>query len=361
MGPLRGDDVPQSPAFATSSSFAPAISSTRPDHSTLDLSSATTTPKIPPPPLYEDPESYGGDDKDRYGGGTNHHGHGEEEDDNLLGSGSSSSASSSLRYRSGLGGGGNNPKRKNPFVLFLKLIGATFAVILFLVFLSRLSVLPSPSASRRAKVAHHLTPYMPQSVLAFIKPVSGPSSPHPILPLVTNARDSWSKKLKSQSTTFDRATKNYKARYGMTPPPGFDKWFAFATQGKNHSLVDEYDQLMADLKPYRSLAPQEIRRRTQELAQVPGISIVSIRNGVAQVHSKSGKWAPALAFQQMIGTFVRDLPDMDIAVNEKPEGRVLPKIQKRVSMADYGLEGLTEPAISERNSLPTSFFGSEVN
>lgn len=354
MGPLRGDDdVPQSPAFATSSAFAPAISTTRPDHSTLDLSSATTTPRMPPPPLHDDDlegELYR--EKDRYGAGLR--GVDDEREDDLLlaGSGGSNghSPASHLRYRTG---GGLANKRKNPFQLLFKLIGFTFAIVLFLVILSRLSFLPTPSPSHRARVAHHLSPYMPQSVVSFIRPVSGPSAPHPVLPLVTNARTSWQKKVKSQSSTFDRATKTYRARYGMAPPPGFDKWFAFATQGKNHTLVDEYDQLMADLKPYRSLSPQEIRRRTAELAQVPGISIVSIRNGVAQVHSKSTKWAPALAFQQMIGTFVRDLPDMDIAVNEKPEGRVLPKIQKRVSMADYGLDGTNEPAINMSDPMIT--------
>ncbi|GAA5915367.1 uncharacterized protein JCM6883_006812 [Sporobolomyces salmoneus] len=349
MVPLRGgvdDNVPQSPAFATSSAFAPVPSSSsmRPDHSTLDLSSATTTPKIPPPPLSDDPEEMYGE-KERYGGGFRGGG---EEDDHLIASSGSSNA-----YRLGGGGGSSQQKRSSPFETLFKLIGGTLFVVFLLIFLSRLSVLPSPSPSHRAKVAHHLTPYMPQSVLSLIRPVTGPSAPHPIIPLITNARDSWSKKLKSQSTTFDRATKNYKARYGMSPPPGFDKWFAFATQGKNHSLVDEYDQLMSDLKPYRSLSPQELRRRTAELAQIPGISIVSIRNGVAQVHSKSGKWAPALAFQEMIGTFVRDLPDMDIAVNEKPEGRVLPKIQKRVSMADYGLEGTNEPAINMSDPMIT--------
>jgi hypothetical protein len=306
------------------------------------LSSATTTPKIPPPPLHDDHHHH-----HRYGqrGGEEEE---EEENDSLIssnngGSGDGAGSTYPLRYHQQ-----TNKKKKKPFQVLLRLIGASLLIVLVLILLSRLSFLPTPSPSNRAKVAHHLTPYMPQSVVSLIRPdVSGPSAPHPILPLVTNARQVWSKKLKSQSTTFDRATKNYKNRYGMSPPPGFDKWFAFATQGKNHSLVDEYDQLMKDLKPYRSLSPQEIRRRTAELSQVPGISIVSIRNGVAQVHSKSGKWAPALAFQQMIGTFVRDLPDMDIAVNERPEGRVLPKIQKRVSMADYGLEGMNEPAISK--------------
>lgn len=161
---------------------------------------------------------------------------------------------------------------------------------------------------------------------------------HPILPLLAQAEQQWTSLLRSQSTTFDRASKTYKQRYSLPPPPGFDKWFAFATQARNHSLIDEYDQLMDDLSPYRSLSPTELRRRTAELAQVPGISIVSIRNGVAQVHSKSGRWAPALAFQQMLASFVRDLPDMDVAINEKPEGRVLPRQQRKVIREEYGLD-----------------------
>ncbi|CEQ39675.1 SPOSA6832_01224 [Sporobolomyces salmonicolor] len=322
-------DVPPSPAFAQTSAFAPAL---RPDHSTLDLSS--TTPKLSPPPTPADGEvpqfsdKYGGYGSQAYGGVQ-----GGAEGDQLLGTGAAAGGAS--RYR--------KPGRTSPFQTLLRLLAAMCAVLGLLALLARLSFIP---AAPRAKVAHHLSPYMPTTVVAFLRPASGPSAPHPIIPLLVSANDEWSKKLTSQSTTYDRATKTYKAKYGMAPPPGFDKWFAFATQGRNHSLVDEYDQLMEDLRPYRSLSPQELRRRTAELAQVPGISIVSIRNGVAQVHSKSVKWAPALAFQQMLGAFVRDLPDMDIAVNEKPEGRVLPRKQKKVYVSDYGLDGTEELAVN---------------
>lgn len=234
--------------------------------------------------------------------------------------------------------------KTSPIALLFILVAGMCALAGFIALLARLAIIPSP----RARFNHHLGPFIPASVAALIAPTAdGPAAPHPILPLLTKAKSDWSKLLVGQSTTFDRASKTYKSRYSLPPPPGFDKWFAFATQGRNHSLVDEYDGLMDDLLPYRSLSPSELRRRTAELAQVPGISIVSIRNGVAQVHSKSGKWAPALAFEQMLAAFVRDLPDMDIAVNEKPEGRVLPRQQKRVWMSDYGLEGDDELAASE--------------
>lgn len=232
--------------------------------------------------------------------------------------------------------GARERKAKNgsPVDALLKLVLGVLSLLITLTLLSRFGIIHP-----REHVVTHLAPYIPSSVSNLILPTVSPTAPHPIIPLLEHANDHWGKLVASQSTTFDKATRTYKSRYGAAAPPGFDKWFAFATQGRNHSLVDEYDQLMEDLKPYRSLTPQELRRRTAELAQVPGISIVSIRNGVAQVHSKSGKWAPALAFQQMLQSFVRDLPDMDIAINEKAEGRVLPKQQRRVYMTDYGLEG----------------------
>ena len=55
------------------------------------------------------------------------------------------------------------------------------------------------------------------------------------------------------------------------------------------------------------------------------------------MHAKSGKWAPALAFPKMVNDFVRDLSDTDFAINEKPEGRVLPRKNRRILNKDYGI------------------------
>lgn len=213
---------------------------------------------------------------------------------------------------------------------------AMLLIIVLLLSYSTLSPMLFSRGQRRSNFQR--SSLLPSTFFDLINDSTGPAAPHPILPRLTGARTQWSNLLSSQSTTFASASRTYKTRYGLAPPPGFDKWFAFATQGRNHTLVDEYDSLMQDLQPYRALTALELKRRTAELAQIPGISIVSIRSGKAQVHAKSGRWAPALAFQQMIEAFVRDLPDMDIAINEKPEGRVLPRQQRTVLMEEYGLE-----------------------
>lgn len=214
---------------------------------------------------------------------------------------------------------------------FRRLLAGGVALVGIYLLLTRIPPLLTP---RQVKPTR-FTPFL---AAGGFKLVGARGAPHPILPLITSAREQWDTKLASQSTTFDKATRTYRAKYNLTPPPGFAKWFAFATQGRNHTLVDEYDSLMADLLPFRSLSPLELRRRIAELAHVPGISIVSIRSGVAHVNTKSGKWAPASAFQQMLDAFVRDLPDMDVAINEKQEGRVLPRRERMVLMEEYGIE-----------------------
>jgi hypothetical protein len=87
---------------------------------------------------------------------------------------------------------------------------------------------------------------------------------HPIPGLMKAAETKWNAMLKSQSTTLAAAAKEYKRRYGLLPPDGFDLWFAYA-KGQGVTLVDEYDELMAVLAPLRKLAPQEVRRRAENL------------------------------------------------------------------------------------------------
>lgn len=157
---------------------------------------------------------------------------------------------------------------------------------------------------------------------------------HPILPLLQNAKTRAESLFSRQSTTLSQAVSQYRKRYKQDPPKGFDKWWSFA-KARNHSLVDEYDSLMRDINTFSSLQPHILKQRTRTLAQLPGISLITIKDGKAQIHSKSGKWAPALALQEMMNAFVSTLPDMEIAINEKPEGRVLPGKWKEVKLDEW--------------------------
>lgn len=57
--------------------------------------------------------------------------------------------------------------------------------------------------------------------------------------------------LSSQSQTLEAAVTEYKRRYSVDPPPGFDAWFRYATN-LSSLIIDDYDDLVLDqLKPYR--------------------------------------------------------------------------------------------------------------
>jgi len=240
----------------------------RPEYSTVKVDESPVLGRSSPPPR-EPISAFTGSESDYPNHNGEHSNFQDEAKQGLLGS--TSGARGHARRRSSA-----EVLPKGAVQLLVKVITALCAVGLTLSILIRLAWIPSPTKQVNAT----LGPYLPASVRAIVgEPGEGPAPPHPILPLITSARQAWSDKLAAQSTTFAQASQTYKQRYKRDPPPRFDKWFAFATQGKNHTLVDEYDGLMHDLLPFRALSAQELRKRTAELAQVPGISIVSIRGG----------------------------------------------------------------------------------
>lgn len=86
---------------------------------------------------------------------------------------------------------------------------------------------------------------------------------HPIPKLMRDAAAKHKALLAKQSKTLDEAVAEYKKRYKVDPPLGFDEWWAFA-QDNDVKIIDEYDNLMKDLAPFRGLPAEEIRRRADQ-------------------------------------------------------------------------------------------------
>ncbi|KAJ3715196.1 hypothetical protein C8R42DRAFT_726126 [Lentinula raphanica] len=185
-------------------------------------------------------------------------------------------------------------------------------------------------------------------------------STHPITRMMKEAEERFQAKIDRQSKTLSEAIEEYKHRYGMPPPKGFDKWWEFATKN-NVVLVDEYDTLMRDLAPFYALRGQkdlgdyadededpsrpgsgldhqgwalggghEMRRRISEVAGVASIDMVQIRKGNLSTVSISKDGfvddevsARAKGLKAMLGSSAANLPDIDFPVNAKAEGRVI--------------------------------------
>jgi hypothetical protein len=148
-------------------------------------------------------------------------------------------------------------------------------------------------------------------------------SGHPIWQLIKDNEKKFEEEWTGQSKTLEEAVAKYRKRYGIPPPPNFDKWYAFA-KSKGVQMIDEYDTIHENLMPFWGLKPKTIRQRAQEgLGYDPNnLMGVLIRNGQVKFVSGAGEWQME-ATVGMMKHFVKHLPDMDLAFNIHDEPRVV--------------------------------------
>jgi hypothetical protein len=142
--------------------------------------------------------------------------------------------------------------------------------------------------------------------------------------LIKTAEQEHQKKLQAQSKTLEEAVKEYKRRYGIVPPPNFDKWFDFAQQ-KGVQMIDEYDSIQETLTPFWSLSPATIRGRAREALGYGENNLIGamIRNGdVKKIDGAWNQWQKDATVGMMAG-FIKYLPDMDLPFNVHDEPRVI--------------------------------------
>ncbi|KAM5432695.1 hypothetical protein MferCBS31731_007409 [Microsporum ferrugineum] len=150
---------------------------------------------------------------------------------------------------------------------------------------------------------------------------------HPINVLMNNARQrqaQWLAEAK-HSTDLQGAVYEYRERYGLLPPPGFDIWYEYATN-RSSLIIDNFDQIHRDILPFRALTPSALRHLTSSMSsnQWNDIAAVVIRDGVAEAQPDvipTHRWMID-GIVQMITPFAIYLPDMDIAFNINDECRV---------------------------------------
>ncbi|KHJ30343.1 putative capsule-associated protein cap1 [Erysiphe necator] len=145
---------------------------------------------------------------------------------------------------------------------------------------------------------------------------------HPIAKSMQEADLSWLKYNENRSTTFFETITKYRKTYGRHPPPGFPDWYRFARDRNVHHL-DDFKQIMDDLRPFWAIKPSTIRLQAAHLHQNPdhGISGLHIRqNKVWKLTNVD--WRMEI-FSKMVKPFVKFLPDMDVAMNRLDQPRMV--------------------------------------
>ena len=130
----------------------------------------------------------------------------------------------------------------------------------------------------------------------------------------------------AQSRSLPEAVAEYKARYGVSPPPHFDKWYNFAVE-RNSPIIDTFDQIHGDLLPFWGIPPAKLREETTRLVEQTHLGIGGFRvkgHAVELSHITPGShfWMME-GFRAMVEPFLEWLPDMDLAFNLDDECRVV--------------------------------------
>ncbi|KAK2736144.1 capsule-associated protein CAP1 [Myotisia sp. PD_48] len=148
---------------------------------------------------------------------------------------------------------------------------------------------------------------------------------HPIAHLLNISRATFENAQLRQSSTLEQAVEEYRRRYGLHPPPNFDIWFKFA-KSRDVQMIDEYDTIHEALLPFWAVPPKTLRGRVAEAIGFNNELIgLLIRDGkviMAEGGGDSAKWKRD-ALTGMMSTFVKHLPDMDLAFNVQDEPRVV--------------------------------------
>ncbi|XWW94182.1 hypothetical protein V2A60_002124 [Cordyceps javanica] len=149
-----------------------------------------------------------------------------------------------------------------------------------------------------------------------------PTRRHPVSQLVRTAQQQFDKLKRKQSKSLPAAVAEYRRRYGMHPPPHFDKWYKFATDNRL-VLIDEFDTIHQSMTPFWGLAPAAVRKRTSEaLHSGEHLMRVTVRDGNVTGTEGGPEWHQD-ALRGMMQKFAQYLPDMEIAFDTVDEPRVV--------------------------------------
>ncbi|KAJ7339979.1 glycosyl transferase family 90-domain-containing protein [Mycena albidolilacea] len=144
-----------------------------------------------------------------------------------------------------------------------------------------------------------------------VKIEAGPDAsshqPHPDDPGAA-ARSSLDVLFARQSSNIDQATARYSLRTGRPPPRNYDKWFKFARE--KSCLIDDYDQIHRDFKPFYDLAQDDPRIFQRRL----DVAFDMVRKMMNKVEIKDGK--------VIMPEFSPHLPDMTFLISGMDQPRV---------------------------------------
>lgn len=162
-----------------------------------------------------------------------------------------------------------------------------------------------------------------QSSLAYSQP-----RVHPVEVLIQNAKAEFDSMLARQSRTYAEAHSEYRRRYGIEPPPGFEAWYYFA-KANDSPIIDDYDTIYGSVSPLWRLSGREVRDIMNQVQQAPDSElwacIFSGHQATTHCHHPYRAFDRHIQFlfDKLLGDLRGVLPDVKFLVNHFDEPRVV--------------------------------------
>ncbi|RFN53871.1 hypothetical protein FIE12Z_1906 [Fusarium flagelliforme] len=244
---------------------------------------------------------------------------------------------------------------RNPFSQISQLQAISHILVAILTLFQTTQLLPKQAKGRAA-----LWLFLSVSILPFIYneymihqaqiaavEAFNDAHPHPVEVLSRQATENFEGLLRNQSKSYEAAVDEYKRRYVMDPPSGFEGWFRFAQQHQS-PIIDDFDIVHNSISPFLKLSGQEVIDRMARLHQTRGSEVWS-----CQFYGKTAKTICrhphrsydrhySLLFNRLLGDLLGELPNVKFLINHFDEPRVM--LQPRNADEEFGLTDMSRQA-----------------
>lgn len=155
-----------------------------------------------------------------------------------------------------------------------------------------------------------------------------PRERHPVEALARAAEAAFDAMLERQSRNYTAAEAEYRRRYGMEPPPGFEAWYGYAV-ARESPIIDEFDMIHEAMAPFLKFSGLRIRENMKGAGGESGVDMweCEFKGQTRETRCKHPTREYDGRIQEMFGNLLGgvpgEMPDVEFLVNSLDEPRVM--------------------------------------
>ncbi|KND88236.1 Beta-1,2-xylosyltransferase 1 [Tolypocladium ophioglossoides CBS 100239] len=225
---------------------------------------------------------------------------------------------------------------RDPFAQSSEVQAVSHVIVSFFVLGQVIHMLPRQAKARSTLWVFFLVSLVPylanifalRTAQSFTSQRFGHSQEHPVEALIHSARAEFESLLQKQSKNYTAAHDEYRRRYGVEPPLGFEAWYEFAASHQS-PIIDDFDTIYHAISPFWKLSGDEVVEVMRHVQNAPNseLWLCAFDGDIAKAHcSHSHRTFDrniGFLFNKLLGDLHGILPDVKFLVNHLDEPRVL--------------------------------------